>query len=223
MVILNFLYNFFKYQRYLIFANKYSGLRLRSSLTVSTPDFLSSSAYSLPIPFTRNKSAIFTREHGFISNLNDLAGKSFAFVDRKSTSGYIVPKVMMQEAGVSLDDLASYQFHNYHEDVVKAVLNGEADAGAVMENVAMDNVDKGVKLLSVSDEFPAFVVCASSDTDDAVISDLFDALAGLDGGGPEALRVINSIGFKITGFDKVSDLDFEGVRGLVSRAGGPDA
>lgn len=34
--------------------------RLRSSLTVSTPAFSSSSEYSWPIPLTRNKSAMLT-------------------------------------------------------------------------------------------------------------------------------------------------------------------
>lgn len=61
-----------------------------------------------------------------IYTFGDLAGKSWAFPDSGSTSGFIVPSVEMQAAGIEPGEKVEAGGHN---QVVQAVYSGEADFG----------------------------------------------------------------------------------------------
>jgi len=56
-----------------------------------------------------------------------LKGKTVAFVDPSSTSGYIAPVTAMLDAGITLEDLDKYSFGTTHPVAVEAMLNGVAD------------------------------------------------------------------------------------------------
>lgn len=56
--------------------------------------------------------------------LQDLAGKKWGLTDPGSTSGYMVPLVMLQEAGVEVGEKVET---GGHPQAVKAVYNGEVD------------------------------------------------------------------------------------------------
>ncbi len=49
------------------------------------------------------KGIIFVRADSGINSIKDLKGKSFAFADRTSTSGYLYPAGLMKEAGLNPD------------------------------------------------------------------------------------------------------------------------
>jgi len=85
---------------------------------------------------------ILARKDGGLTGLSDLAGRSFAFEDPGSTSGYLIPRVAMEEAGLRLVELANprdpspdgavgYSFANGEINVVAWVNRGLADAGAI--------------------------------------------------------------------------------------------
>jgi len=61
-----------------------------------------------------------------IYTFGDLAGKSWAFPDSSSTSGYIVPAVELQAAGIEPGERVEAGGHN---QVVQAVYSGEAEFG----------------------------------------------------------------------------------------------
>jgi phosphonate transport system substrate-binding protein len=61
-----------------------------------------------------------------IYTFGDLAGKSWAYPDSASTSGYIVPKVEMQAAGIEPGQEVEAGGHN---QVVQAVYSGQAEFG----------------------------------------------------------------------------------------------
>ena len=62
-----------------------------------------------------------------IDSIDDLNGKKFAFPDAGSTSGYLVPSVMLKEAGVTVgEELEAVG----HPQAVRAVYTGEADFAA---------------------------------------------------------------------------------------------
>ena len=62
-----------------------------------------------------------------IQSIEDLNGKKFAFPDAGSTSGYLVPSVMLKEAGVvPSEELEA----GGHPQAVRAVYTGEADFAA---------------------------------------------------------------------------------------------
>jgi phosphonate transport system substrate-binding protein len=114
-------------------------------------------------------SAIIIRKDSKIKSVKDLAGKKIAYVDKKSTSGYLYPRAMIRKSGIDVNAVIS-EFKGTHDDAVKALVNGEVDAAGVWADVpgtglgAWTSVDKSlsnkIKVLQYSDPIPndAFVV-----------------------------------------------------------------
>ena len=96
-----------------------------------------------------------------IEKLADLDGKSFARPDPLSTSGWIIPALMMRAAGVDPDtDLSQVVDAGGHTGVVTAIYNGDVDAGATFVD-ARGNVEEDfpdvydrVKVVEVSIPIP---------------------------------------------------------------------
>lgn len=63
-----------------------------------------------------------------IKTLEDLAGKTWGIPDTGSTSGYMVPFAMLQEAGIEVGEMVETGGHN---QAVKAVYDGSVDFGTV--------------------------------------------------------------------------------------------
>jgi len=99
-------------------------------------------------------SVIIARSNSAINEIKDIKGHSFAFGDIHSTSSHIVPRAMLLAEGVDVKDLQYYNYLGHHDDVAKAVLNGDFDAGAVMESIANKYKDMGIKLVKVSEAIP---------------------------------------------------------------------
>jgi len=96
-----------------------------------------------------------------IEKLEDLKGKRMCWVDAASTSGYIIPRVMLKAAGVDPDkDLAQQTEVGSHPGVVLAVYNGDCDAGATWADARATIEDKypdvkeKVKVIAESAEIP---------------------------------------------------------------------
>lgn len=73
------------------------------------------------------------KDHG-VSNLKDLRGKTFAFVDPSSTSGHLFPKAGLIKAGYDPDTYFSRViFSGGHDASAIAVQNGKVDAAAIAD------------------------------------------------------------------------------------------
>ena len=68
--------------------------------------------------------------------LTDLRGSRMAWVDRNSSSGYIVPRLHLASQGIDLRGFFSQEsFLNSHIAVVDAVASGRMDVGATFQSV----------------------------------------------------------------------------------------
>jgi phosphonate transport system substrate-binding protein len=77
---------------------------------------------------------IIARKDRGIASLNDLRGKTFAFVDPSSTSGHLFPKAALLKAGLNPDtDFARTIFSGGHDASAVAVQNGKVDAAAIAD------------------------------------------------------------------------------------------
>src|SRR5512139_2076039 len=71
-----------------------------------------------------------------ITSFADLKGKTFCFVDPNSTSGYIVPRIILKANGIDADtDFTATQNAGSHPNVAIAVYQGDCDAGVTFINV----------------------------------------------------------------------------------------
>lgn len=74
-----------------------------------------------------------------IKGFADLKGKTFCFVDPNSTSGYIVPRIVLKANGIDPDtDFKATQNAGSHPNVAIAVYKGDCDAGVTYINVLTD-------------------------------------------------------------------------------------
>jgi phosphonate transport system substrate-binding protein len=83
-------------------------------------------------------SLLFTVKGSGIRSIADLEGRSFAFSDPASTSGYLVPATaIMVGAGLdgpaALEDFANVVFSGNHPAAVLSVAQGTTDAGATFD------------------------------------------------------------------------------------------
>lgn len=72
----------------------------------------------------------FARKDSGITKIEDAKGKSFAFADPNSTSGYLVPAAELTETFGPLDQFFSdVRFSGGHEQTIVGVANGDIVAG----------------------------------------------------------------------------------------------
>ncbi len=168
-------------------------------------------------PFHR--SVIFTREHSTVKALDDVKNRTMGFVDKYSASGYLVPLAMLKDAGVDLADLSFHQFIGYHDDVVKAVLAGDFDVGAVMESVFQKHGNEGVRVIEVSDDIPEFTICSGSSLPEDDLVSIREALLKFNEENPVTQSILGRIEPQYTGFVAASDEDYEVIRKYQEKVG----
>ncbi|MEO1017557.1 MAG: phosphonate ABC transporter substrate-binding protein [Pseudomonadota bacterium] len=89
-------------------------------------------------------SMMYVRSDSDIHALEDMEGKSLAFADPNSTSGYLVPSYeLANNEGLNLDEYFSQTgFGGGHEQAVVAVLNGQYDGGVTWTS-GVGDIDQG--------------------------------------------------------------------------------
>ena len=162
---------------------------------------------------------IVAKEGGKINSIEDIKGHSFAFGDKRSTSSYIVPRSMLQEAAIDLKDLSFYDYLGHHDDVAKAVIGGEFDAGGVMESTAEKFKSQGIKFIKYSLEIPEFNICVSKKMSEEEKIRIKQALLELKDDDNEGREVLRSISPEYTGFTESQDSDYDVIRGIMQKLG----
>jgi len=78
------------------------------------------------------KSKFITRKGSGIRSLKDLKGKTFAFGSVSSTSGHLMPRFYLLQAGIKPEkDFAKFAFSRAHDATAAWVEAGRVDAGAL--------------------------------------------------------------------------------------------
>jgi phosphate/phosphite/phosphonate ABC transporter binding protein len=166
-----------------------------------------------------HKTVIITKDNSGINTMQDLRGRSFAFGDINSTSSHIVPRAMLLSEGIDLKDLLYYNYLGHHDDVLKAVLKGDFDAGGVKESVAINHRDMGIRVLRLSEDIPEFNFTVSADFDKKTLMDLKSALMALKDDDQETRPVLKAISENYTGFIEAEDEDYSAIRVMMSKIG----
>ncbi len=144
---------------------------------------------------------IFVRKDRGIRTAGDMKGKRFAFVDKATTAGYLLPLEYFHDHGIT--DYKGYlkeaYFAGTHEDAIHDVLNGKADIGAakntVFNRLAKENprIGKELVVLARSPDVPENALALRKDLEAPVRDRLKEALLGmhLD---PDGQRVLERFG-----------------------------
>ncbi|MCK9294754.1 MAG: phosphate/phosphite/phosphonate ABC transporter substrate-binding protein [Desulfobulbaceae bacterium] len=131
---------------------------------------------------------IFVRKDSGIHQAADMRGKRFAFVDKATTAGWLLPMHYFQENGIG--DYHTFFSETYftgtHEDAIYDVLNGKADIGCAKNTVfsslakADSKVQEQLQILATSPVVPANALAVRKDLADALKTQLKNALLQMD-------------------------------------------
>jgi phosphonate transport system substrate-binding protein len=163
------------------------------------------------------RSVIIKRKDSNIKSINELRGKSMAFSASKSTSGNLMPRYMLANSGIHLNELSGYANFDYHDSVVKAVIKGQYDAGAVRDSIAKKYEKLGIEIIAESSDIPTGPLVASPGTSFAVIENIKKALLSLNYKNPDHQKILKRLDDDFrNGFIDASDNDYAGIRAKIN-------
>ena len=158
-----------------------------------------------------------------IKSIADLKGKTFAFGDKGSTSGFLIPNYHFQKNGIDINTYLGKYINTKHQAIELQVTRGELDAGADYNRnrdaMISDGLIKAADsvIFWTSDPLPNDAVAVSSTLakDAAFVAKLQAALAAI---GPELKRTLNLLPPRYTGFVSKDNAFYRPIRdaGLAS-------
>ncbi|MBP2688956.1 MAG: phosphonate transporter, periplasmic phosphonate-binding protein [Deltaproteobacteria bacterium] len=148
---------------------------------------------------------IFVRKDSHIRTARDMRGKRFAFVDKATTAGYLLPLVYFHKHEVSnyRGYLKESYFAGTHDDAIYDVLNRKADIGAAKNTVfqrlakADPRIMTELVILERSPEVPENALALRNDIDPSLRSRLKETLLkmNLDPDGKKVLEQFGALRF----------------------------
>jgi phosphonate transport system substrate-binding protein len=144
---------------------------------------------------------IFVRSDSGITSIEQMKGRRFAFVDKATTAGYLLPLKYFKENGI--DDYDQYLSETYftgtHEDAILDVLNKRADIGAAKDTVyyrlarANPRIHEELTILERSPRVPENALAFRPDLDPDVRSVITNAFLEMSHD-PEGRQVLETFG-----------------------------
>lgn len=157
---------------------------------------------------------IFVRADSPIQRLEDLAGKRFAFGDARSTMGHLVPRHMLWQAGVTVEQFAEHKFVGDHLNVALGVLTGEFDAGAVKEDVYYQYEKRGLRAIATSAPMSDHLFVASHRMKPEQVQQLRALLLAMRQN-PEGRAALQAITAGVGALVTVQDSDYDSLRAVM--------
>ena len=163
-------------------------------------------------------SYILTHEDTGFRSLDDLKGRSFAFVDRRSTSGWLSPAARMLDAGINPERDISARYLGSHEKVFDAIAARQVDAGAVygasLSEGRKRNPSAGqVVVLAKCERIPYDAYVARAGLPEVVSEALAAALGEISTRDAQGRKTLSNLA-RINGFIPVDDTYYDTIRNL---------
>jgi phosphonate transport system substrate-binding protein len=166
-------------------------------------------------------SYLVVRQGSPLRSVSDLKGKTIAFVDPLSTSGYLLPALFLRDHGIAIggDEGVRAVFVGSHPAAVEAVKQGTVDVAAVSSDLLIGNAGLAGPLVVIAKagRMPYDVIVARRDLDKKTFAQVQRALFTLsihDERGRAALRAFSSV----DGFMPVPPGHYDGVKALAKKA-----
>jgi phosphonate transport system substrate-binding protein len=167
-------------------------------------------------------SRFFVRTESGITTLEGLRGKTIAFVDPASSSGYIYPMLLLMQRGLvkGRDPKTFFRevvFSGSHDASMQALLNGHVDAIAsfdmAREQYLKDPAQREkLTWLAETPPIPEAGIAARAGLDPAVVNRVRAGLIKMQG--PAYAALLKRV-YDIDGFEAAEDKDYDPVRQAV--------
>ena len=171
-------------------------------------------------------SRIFVRKESSIRSVEELRGKTIAFVDPASSSGYIYPMVLLVQRGLvkNRDPRTFFKevvFSGAHDASMRALLNGHVDAIAsfdlAREQYLKDPAERErIVVVAETPEIPEAGIAARDGLDPALFARVRAALLQIKA--PTYASLLARL-YEIDGFAPAEDRDYDPVRAAIELLG----
>jgi len=169
------------------------------------------------------------KEGGPIKTLADFAGKKVAFVDPSSTSGFLLPKKILNDKGIKPGQEV---FAMKHDGVVSMIYQGQVEGGATfyspphegeitdarrLVKTQYPDVEKKIKIVELTDAIPNDPIIFRKDMPEEmkkVISEAFMKFVST----PEGRDTFNKV-YGVTDMKPATDADYDSVRAMLKSLG----
>jgi len=169
---------------------------------------------------------IFVRRDSAITSVEALRGKTIAFVDPASSSGYIYPMVLLIRRGLvkNRDPRTFFKevvFSGAHDASMRALLNGHVDAIAsfdlAREQYLKDNAERErIVFVAETEPIPEAGIAARDGLDPAIVARVREALLQIRG--PAHAALLKRL-YDIDGFEAAEDREYDPVRAAIELLG----
>lgn len=163
---------------------------------------------------------IYVRGASSFHALDDLKGRSIAYVSPESSSGYLFPRELLRNRGYDPDTFFSAtRFLGTHPDVQEAVLAGEVDAGAVFDMTSdwtgpLDRPE-GLRVLAKTERIPNDCIAARRGYDPGAVAALRRALVSLRPGHKDAEEIFSLL--KVNGWVAADNSRYDRIEEVVEK------
>jgi len=160
------------------------------------------------------------RDDSLVEQPADLAGKRMCYVESGSASGWLLPRAFLRRSNLNPDTLfADQRMSGDHVAVMRDVLEGRCDAGAVYSGALLAGRDLGLpagrlRVVAVTGRLPYDATVASANLGDADAARLRQALIALDVRREFGVTVLGKT-LRIGGYVAGDDALFDPVRQAV--------
>jgi phosphonate transport system substrate-binding protein len=168
----------------------------------------------------------YVRKDSGLKTLEDLRGKTIAFVDPASSSGYIYPMVLLIQRGLvkNRDPRSFFRevvFAGSHDASMRALLNGHVDAIAsfdlAREQYLKDVAERErITWVAETPPIPEAGIAARDGLDPAVVARVRAALLQIRG--PAHAALLERV-YDIDGFEPAEDREYDPVRAAMELLG----
>lgn len=167
------------------------------------------------------RAAIIVAADSTLQTLTDLRGHTFAFGAINSTQGHLIPRLMLQEAGLVLEDFRTYTYSGSHAGTANAVTSHRVDAGALQDTLALELAQRGlVRILALSEPYPSSGIVVAPDVPEPIIESVQNALLQLDPAGADTTELYEWWRTEMPlGFVRASDDDYQELRQIAVTIG----
>ena len=155
---------------------------------------------------------VVTRKDGPFKTMRDLRGHTFAFGDEKA----LLQRAVIMSGGIKLNEFSRLAYLKYYDNIAKAVLNKDFDAGILKDSISAEYQGRGLRVIYSSPPLPSYLFAVSSRLPQATVNKLRDALLALKADTTEHRAILSKLDEGYDGFAKVNDKDYDVVRQLIS-------
>jgi phosphonate transport system substrate-binding protein len=157
---------------------------------------------------------IIAEKNSSLRSLKDLRGHKVAFGDPNSTMSHLVPRYMLWEAGIDIDELSGHEHLSNHDNVALGVLTGNFDAGAVKMETYYKYKERGLKVIATSPSIHEHLFVTSDKLPEETVQVLRKALLELKDQ-ESGKRIMSSIKKEMTAMVPTRNSDYDNLRAIL--------